>query len=364
MQVYQPGGIGQPYQYTGDPYTGDPYAYKFADGGQVGAPNDKRAQFEQQLGWSSNGGGNGNFWNSNGHGNGNFLSNLFGGLAGKGKGRNVTRDHMDGQPPAAGPQVPQGPTSSAFPNFNAMGPGSANGNRSMKTANGRPMSVPPSVATPQQIPLNINPTAQIAGPTPTASPTFTPATFQPVTGYAGGGPIELGDNPMVSALTFDPMRAMLGYDPASRALGVDDSVDPLNAMLGVHYGKKAVKEEMAPQYSGGWQPPTKGYAGGGIASMPGKVDPRQVQQLQQARQVPGADPGMADSVPARVDGKAPAKLSSGEVVIPADVVSMLGDGNTQAGAQMLRQMVQRVRQEKTGNPAQAPAMNQRSVMPA
>lgn len=114
-------------------------------------------------------------------------------------------------------------------------------------------------------------------------------------------------------------------------------------------------------------PQTPHFAGGGIASMRGKVDPRMVQQLtsgEPARHIQGEDPGMADSVPAQIDGKKPAKLSSGEVVIPADVVSMLGDGNTQAGAAMLRGMVQRVRQTKTGNPEQAPQIDPRSVMPA
>jgi len=118
----------------------------------------------------------------------------------------------------------------------------------------------------------------------------------------------------------------------------------------------------------GAPPMQQGFADGGIAGMGGQVDPRIVQQLrsrgQPARMVNGSDPGMADSIPAHIDGKHPAKLSSGEVVIPADVVSMLGDGNTKAGAQMLRQMVERVRHQKTGSTQQAPAIDAQGAMPA
>ena len=73
---------------------------------------------------------------------------------------------------------------------------------------------------------------------------------------------------------------------------------------------------------------------------------------------------MDDTIPAKIDGKTPAKLSSGEFVIPADVVSMLGDGNTAAGARALREMMQRIRVQKTGNGQQAEPLNEMDVMPA
>ena len=50
---------------------------------------------------------------------------------------------------------------------------------------------------------------------------------------------------------------------------------------------------------------------------------------------------MADEVPARIDGRQEARLSDGEFVIPADVVSHLGNGNSDAGAKVLEQMMSR-----------------------
>lgn len=73
--------------------------------------------------------------------------------------------------------------------------------------------------------------------------------------------------------------------------------------------------------------------------------------------------GMSDSVPAMINGQAPANLSEGEFVIPSDVVSGLGNGSTQAGAAQLQDMMGRVRQMRTGGVVQPPAINPRSAMP-
>jgi hypothetical protein len=61
------------------------------------------------------------------------------------------------------------------------------------------------------------------------------------------------------------------------------------------------------------------------------------------RRVRGPGDGRSDSVPARV-GKEPAALSDGEYVFPADVVSALGRGSTDAGSDVLDSMVGNVRQ--------------------
>jgi hypothetical protein len=67
-------------------------------------------------------------------------------------------------------------------------------------------------------------------------------------------------------------------------------------------------------------------------------------------QTPGK--GMDDDVPAQIDGQVPAALSEGEFVIPADVVSMLGDGNTDGGYKVLSGLLDTVRQKKTGSTEQ------------
>ena len=73
------------------------------------------------------------------------------------------------------------------------------------------------------------------------------------------------------------------------------------------------------------------------------------------------DGGMGDGIAAAIvapDGSSePAMLSPGEYVIPADVVSMLGDGDTDSGSDMLDQMLTSVRMQKTGQPNQLPPTN-------
>ena len=78
----------------------------------------------------------------------------------------------------------------------------------------------------------------------------------------------------------------------------------------------------------------------------------------------GPTDGMADLIPATIDGTQPAALSDGEFVIPADVVSHLGNGNSEAGAQQLYSMMDRVRDERTGTTKQGPEIDPTKMMPA
>jgi hypothetical protein len=71
----------------------------------------------------------------------------------------------------------------------------------------------------------------------------------------------------------------------------------------------------------------------------------------------GPTDGMADDIPAMIGNSQPAALSDGEFVIPADVVSHLGNGNSDAGAQNLYGMMERVRKDRTGNPKQGKQIN-------
>jgi hypothetical protein len=82
--------------------------------------------------------------------------------------------------------------------------------------------------------------------------------------------------------------------------------------------------------------------------------------------VPGQGGGMEDDVPASIDGQQPAALSSGEYVIPADVVAHLGDGNGGAGgkgSKVLDDMISRIRREKTGSTKQPAPLNTGKVLP-
>jgi len=81
------------------------------------------------------------------------------------------------------------------------------------------------------------------------------------------------------------------------------------------------------------------------------------------RYLQGASDGMADQLRTSIDGKQPAALSHGEFVVPADVVSHLGNGNSDAGAKKLYQMMDRVRQARTGTKKQGKQINPNKFMP-
>ena len=66
------------------------------------------------------------------------------------------------------------------------------------------------------------------------------------------------------------------------------------------------------------------------------------------RYLQGKTDGMADEISTSIDGEQPAALSHGEFVIPADVVSHLGNGNSEAGADKLYEMMARIRKARTG----------------
>ena len=78
----------------------------------------------------------------------------------------------------------------------------------------------------------------------------------------------------------------------------------------------------------------------------------------------GTTDGMADRIPARIDNTQEARLSDGEFVIPADVVSHLGNGNSSAGAKNLYNMMDRVRQARTGSTRQGRQIDPNKFIPS
>lgn len=85
--------------------------------------------------------------------------------------------------------------------------------------------------------------------------------------------------------------------------------------------------------------------------------------LAKGRYLNGATDGMADKIPANIEGSQPAALSHGEFVVPADVVSHLGNGNSEAGAQRLYDMMDRIRKARTGTTKQGKQINPDKFMP-
>ena len=78
----------------------------------------------------------------------------------------------------------------------------------------------------------------------------------------------------------------------------------------------------------------------------------------------GPGDGMDDLIPATIEGEQDVLLSDGEFIVPADVVSGLGNGSSDAGARALEEMMGRVRTSRNGSPEQPPQVPQEEVMPA
>lgn len=87
-------------------------------------------------------------------------------------------------------------------------------------------------------------------------------------------------------------------------------------------------------------------------------------ELKRPQYLDGATDGMADEIDASIEGEQPAALSDGEFVIPADVVSHLGNGNSDAGAKVLEKMMSRVRKERTGSTKQGKEIDPEEFLPA
>lgn len=91
-----------------------------------------------------------------------------------------------------------------------------------------------------------------------------------------------------------------------------------------------------------------GYAEGGIAG----------------RYLGGSTDGMADEIQTSIDAKDPAALSHGEFIVPADVVSGIGNGNSEAGAKVLYDMMDRIRKARTGTTKQGRRIDPHKLLPA
>ena len=77
----------------------------------------------------------------------------------------------------------------------------------------------------------------------------------------------------------------------------------------------------------------------------------------------GPGDGMSDDIPATINGEQPAALADGEFVVPADVVSHLGNGSSEAGSKQLYAMMDRIRKARTGKKSQGKEIKPGKYMP-
>lgn len=176
--------------------------------------------------------------------------------------------------------------------------------------------------------------AATAAYNPANIPTPTRSASMPTAGYA-----------------IDPMQ-MIG-SPAYNAHQAD-----LAAQAAVQ--QQALNSFNSSQPNGGGGDAAGGllhsYASGGISyGLGGYSDG--------GRLLRGPGDGMSDNIPAVIGKKQPARLADGEFVVPADVVSHLGNGSTEAGAKHLYAMMDKIRRARTGRTKQAPAVRADKYIP-
>jgi hypothetical protein len=80
------------------------------------------------------------------------------------------------------------------------------------------------------------------------------------------------------------------------------------------------------------------YSQGGIANLGGYSDGGQLLR--------GPGDGVSDDIPATIGRNQPARLADGEFVVPARIVSELGNGSTEAGARKLYAMMDRIKKTR------------------
>ena len=135
--------------------------------------------------------------------------------------------------------------------------------------------------------------------------------------------------------THAKMKALFGKQSAIRPVGSLGAISYDPAIV----AQQAIQNEQAKTQSskeGGLQ----GYALGGLSvgNLGGYSDG--------GRLLKGPGDGVSDSIPASIGSKQPARLAEGEFVIPARIVSEIGNGSTDAGAKRLYAMMDRIKDRR------------------
>jgi hypothetical protein len=185
----------------------------------------------------------------------------------------------------------------------------------------------------------------------------------------GAGGSMLGDAAKagISKLLDPKVLASLGVGAAAAAANKDRSEMPsagLKSLPQYTFNREALPIDTTRQP--GKSPAqryfkdsyTKLAAGGGIAGLPRN------EYKAGGRYLSGPGDGMSDNIKANIDGVQEARLADGEFVIPADVVSHIGNGSSNAGAKRLHIMMARLRKARTGNPKQGKQIKPEKYLPA
>ena len=164
--------------------------------------------------------------------------------------------------------------------------------------------------------------------TPVANSVLNPAT----PGLARGGIAKRFDG---GGQTYDPYSEITEQEMIDRMSGMPAQTAPTASAAGG----------------------LMGYAGGGSAQY------NLGSYSDGGRLLKGPGDGMSDNIPASIGEKQPARLADGEFVVPADVVSGLGNGSTDAGAKHLYKMMDKVRVARTGTKKQGKQIKADKYLP-
>lgn len=185
-------------------------------------------------------------------------------------------------------------------------------------------------------------------------------------------PYKMADGGMIRSLerTFGPIRLAAGGIASLVEQGDEAQVPPSAAVGGnekdvVVEAVRAIKGESAnPEIALGAF--LAQYGEDALRDLVDKVQSGATDETIQRSEgkMQGAGDGMDDLIPATIDGEQDVLLSDGEFVVPADVVSGLGNGSSDAGARALDEMMNRVRTARNGAPEQPPKIPQKEVLPA
>jgi hypothetical protein len=203
-----------------------------------------------------------------------------------------------------------------------------------------------------------------------------------IKGYAAGGVADYFNSAYGSFADLPSMSGPLGAIGAQQTAQTQPSFAQSPYESSVPYANADTFGQAAQSYPSANQNPNTGvgsfagsdsfYGGGGGGGGSGGAFPLEGQYgiVKMAaggmppRFLSGGGDGMSDSIRANIEGKQEARLADGEFVIPADVVSHLGNGSSKAGAKQLYAMMDRVRQARVGNKKQGKQINPRKYMTA
>lgn len=78
--------------------------------------------------------------------------------------------------------------------------------------------------------------------------------------------------------------------------------------------------------------------------------------------IKGKGDGLSDSIPTNIDGKQPARVADGEAYVDPRTVARIGNGNPKKGAQKLYAMMDKVRQQAHGKTSQQRKVNHKAIL--